>query len=41
LDIDTINHIIVGTFEFTAKDNSKITKITDGEFDLKMDAWVK
>jgi len=43
LDIDTLNHIIVGTFEFGAKDvsNHDLALITDGEFDLKMDAWVK
>ncbi len=43
LDIDTANHIIVGTFEFRAKNTftKDIISITDGEFDLKMDTWVK
>jgi len=41
LDIDTINHIIVGTFEFNLKDGRDTATISDGEFDLKMDAWVK
>jgi len=34
LDIDTVNHIIVGTFDFKANGNHKIETISDGEFDL-------
>ncbi len=36
-EIDTVNHILKGTFHFTAltKDKSKAVIVTDGEFDWK------
>ena len=41
LDIDTLNHIIAGTFECMVDGFSDTIVIKDGEFDLKMDTWVK
>ena len=40
-DIDTINHIIKGTFQFKADDKEKrhSAEITDGEFDIKIRFW--
>ena len=41
-DIDTVNHIIKGTFRFKTEEYfEKVVLVTDGEFDLKINTWIK